>query len=136
APGVAPAPGVEAPRIDGTRPRKDPFKVALFVKRARAARDDRPNLAFGPTPVHAGLLDADDAGRWGMERDLGGGGVPERSMTALVQLETAYAALRQDPVFWADLRELLARYAGRPTPLYRADRLAMAVREEGTRPGG
>jgi tryptophan synthase beta subunit len=134
--GVDVASGVEAPRIDGTRPRKDPFKVALFVKRARAARDDRPNLAFGPTPVHAGLLDADDAGRWGMERDLGGRYVPETLMTALVQLETAYDALRQDPVFWADLRELLARYAGRPTPLYRADRLAMAVRDEATRLAG
>jgi hypothetical protein len=60
------------PRIAGERPRKDPFRVALFAKRARAARDDRPNLAFGPTPVHAGLLEADDAGRWGMERDFGG----------------------------------------------------------------
>ena len=112
--GVDVSSGVEAPRIDGERPVKDPFKVALFVKRAKAARDDRPNTAFGPSPVHAGLLDADPAGRWGMERDLGGRYVPETLMAALVQLETAYDALRDDPVFWADLRELLARYAGRP----------------------
>jgi tryptophan synthase beta chain len=32
-------------------------------------------------------------------------------------------------VFWSELRELLARYAGRPTPLYRADRLASEVLE-------
>jgi tryptophan synthase beta chain/phosphoribosylanthranilate isomerase len=134
--GVDVSSGVEAPRTEGTRARKDPVKVALFVKRAKAARDDRPNLAFGPTPVHAGLLDTDGAGRWGMERDFGGRYVPETLMAALVQLETAYDALRQDPVFWADLRELLQRYAGRPTPLYRADRLATAVQAEASRLGG
>ena len=39
----------------------------------------------------------------------------------------------QDPVFWSELRELLATFAGRPTALYRADRLAEAVRAEATR---
>ena len=131
--GVDVASGVEAPRDPGERPRKDPFKVALFVKRARAARDDRPNVAFAPTPVHAGLLDADGAGRWGMERDFGGRYVPETLMAALAQLESAYDALRHDPVFWSDLRELLERFAGRPTALYRADRLAAAVRGEAAR---
>ena len=29
-------------RGPGERPTKDPFRVALFVKRAKAARDDRP----------------------------------------------------------------------------------------------
>ena len=134
--GVDVASGVEAPRDSGERPRKDPFKVALFVKRAKASRDDRPNVAFGPTPVHAGMLDADGAGRWGMERDFGGRYVPETLMAALAQLETAYDALRHDPVFWADLRELLERFAGRPTALYRADRLADAVRGEAARLAG
>jgi tryptophan synthase beta subunit len=128
--GVDVASGVEFPRREGQRPRKDPFKVALFVKRAKAARDDRPNIPFGPTPVHAGLLEADRAGRWGMERDFGGRYVPETLMAALAQLETAYDGLRHDPVFWSDLRELLERFAGRPTALYRADRLAEAVRGE------
>ena len=118
------------------RPTKDPFRVALFVKRARAARDDRPNVAFGPTPVHPGLLEADAAGRWGMERDFGGRYVPETLMAALEQLETAYDALRHDPAFWAELRELLATFAGRPTPIYRADRLAEAVRIEAGRLAG
>jgi tryptophan synthase beta chain len=44
--------------------------------------------------------------------------------------------LRHDPVFWADLRELLERFAGRPTALYRADRLAEAVRGEAARLAG
>jgi tryptophan synthase beta chain len=52
-------------------------------------------------------------------------------MAALGQLEAAYAELRRDPRFWAELRELLARYAGRPTALYRADRLSEAVLRRG-----
>ncbi len=74
-----------------------------------------------------------------MERDFGGRFVPETLMAALEQLEVAYAGLRHDPVFWAELRELLARFGGRPTPIYRADRLAGAVLEEAARlaaPGG
>jgi tryptophan synthase beta chain len=133
--GVDVASGVEHPARPGERPAKDPYLVALFVKRATASRDDRPNTPFGPTPVHAALLEADAAGRWGMERDFGGRYVPETLMAALHQLEDAYAALRHDPVFWADLRVLLERYAGRPTALYRADRLAAAVRGEARRLG-
>src|SRR5207247_10776185 len=131
--GVDVASGVERPREPGRRPMKDPLRVAMFIKRARAARDDRPNVAFGPTPVHAGLLDADGHGRWGMERDFGGRYVPETLMAALEQLESAYLSVRQDPVFWAELRQLLTDFAGRPTALYRADRLAAVVREEARR---
>ncbi|HYU48841.1 MAG TPA: tryptophan synthase subunit beta [Candidatus Limnocylindria bacterium] len=77
--------------------------------------------------MHPGLLEADAAGRWGVDRQFGGRYVPETLMAALEQLERAYAALRHDPRFWAELRELLERYAGRPTPLYRADRLGDEV---------
>ena len=95
-------------------PRKDPLPVALFVKRARAARADRPNLAARPTPVHPGLLEADAAGRWGTERQFGGRYVPETLVAALEALERAYAALRDDPRFWAELRELLGDLRGPP----------------------
>jgi hypothetical protein len=64
---------------------------------------------------------------------FGGRFVPETLMGALEQLQVAWAALRHDPVFWAELRELLARFAGRPTALYRADRLAAAVIAEAAR---
>jgi tryptophan synthase beta chain/phosphoribosylanthranilate isomerase len=131
--GVDVASGVEAPRRPAERPVKDPLKVALFVKRARAARIDRPNLLIRPMPVHPGLIEADDRGRWGMERDFGGRYVPETLMGALEQLESAYDAIRHDPRFWAELRELLEHFAGRPTALYRADRLADAVRREADR---
>ncbi len=128
--GVDVASGVESRRpteSPAARPHKDPLAVALFVKRARAARFDRPHAPARPEPVHPGLLAADAGGRWGVDRSFGGRYVPETLVTALRDLEDAYAALRHDPVFWAELRALLATYAGRPTPVYRADRLAAAV---------
>jgi tryptophan synthase beta chain/phosphoribosylanthranilate isomerase len=131
--GVDVASGVELPRDIGERPRKDPLKVALFAKRARAARLDRPNLASRPTPVDPGLIDSDAAGRWGIDRAFGGRYVPETLMAALQQLERAYDEIRDDPRFWAELRERLERYAGRPTPLYRADNLAADVRRAAAR---
>ena len=131
--GVDTASGTDLPGVSGERPRKDPVRVALFVKRARDARRHRPNVAFAPTPVHPGLLDVDAAGRWGKERDFGGRYVPETLMAALRQLEDAYDELRHDPRFWAELDGLLASYAGRPTALYRADRLASAVGDEARR---
>jgi tryptophan synthase beta subunit len=131
--GVDVASGVEAPSVAGERARKDPLRVALFVKRARDSRSDRPNLAVRPTPVDTGLLDADARGRWGTERQFGGRYVPETLVAALEALERAYADLRDDPRFWAELRQRLATYAGRPTPLYRADHLADAVLERAHR---
>ncbi len=127
--GVDVASGVERDRAADERPRKDPHKVAIFVKRARSARLDRPNLAVRPTPIHPGLIEVDENGRWGVEREFGGRYVPETLISALRQLEDAYAALRHDPRFWGDLRELLENYAGRPTALYRADRLAYETLE-------
>jgi tryptophan synthase beta subunit len=131
--GVDVASGVERPRIQGERPRKDPFAVALFVKRAHSARFDRPHAPARPTPVHPGLLEADERGRWGVDRAFGGRYVPETLMAALEQLERAYRELRSDPLFWAQLRGLLATYAGRPTPLYRADRLGEETLAEARR---
>ena len=107
----------------GSRPRKDPLRVALFVKRARAARFDRPHIPSRPTPVPDSLLDPDASGRWGLDRDFGGRYVPETLIAALQELEAAWAETRHDPRFWAELRELQFHYGGRPTPIYRADRL-------------
>ncbi len=125
--GVDVASGVEALRHPGGRPTKDPLLVALFAKRARAARFDRPHLAARPTPVDPGLLEADARGRWGLAREFGGRYVPETLVAALEALERAYAEVRHDPRFWAEFRSLLATYSGRPTPIYRADRLADRV---------
>src|SRR4051794_5245580 len=74
--GVDSASGTERPPVAGQRRTKDPLRVALFVKRAHAARLDRPNLTVRPTPVAPGLLNADAAGRWGVDGAFGGRYVP------------------------------------------------------------
>jgi len=53
----------------------------------------------------------------------GGRYVPEVLMSPLEELEEAYRDARKDPAFEAELRSLLRHYAGRPTPLYFAERL-------------
>jgi tryptophan synthase beta chain len=53
----------------------------------------------------------------------GGMFVPETLMAPLHELTAEYELARVDPAFQAELKQLLAEYAGRPTPLYRADRM-------------
>ncbi len=62
----------------------------------------------------------DEHGHFGQ---YGGMFVPETLMTALHELSTEYAKVRHDPDFQAALSRLLKDYAGRPTPLYLAERL-------------
>ena len=54
----------------------------------------------------------------------GGRYVPETLVSALEELDAAYERYRDDPVFLAELATLQTDYAGRPTPLFRADRLS------------
>jgi len=63
-------------------------------------------------------------GRFGA---YGGQFVPETVMTCLLELEAAYAAARGDAEFERELGELLSKYVGRPTPLYRATRFEAAI---------
>jgi tryptophan synthase beta chain len=60
------------------------------------------------------------SGRFGQ---FGGTYVPEILMPALEQLESAFLDSQDDPQFAAELNELLACYAGRPTPLTRCRNL-------------
>jgi len=60
----------------------------------------------------------------------GGQYVPETLMPALAELEVAWVAAREDPGFRAELDRLLRDYAGRPTPLYLAERLSEAAGRE------
>jgi tryptophan synthase beta chain len=57
----------------------------------------------------------------------GGTFVPETVVPALGELAAAYAEAIADPAFLDELIYLLRDYVGRPSPLYRADRLAEAV---------
>ena len=61
------------------------------------------------------------AGRFG---DFGGRFVAETLMHALDELVRLYESVRADASFQAALARELASYVGRPTPLYRADRLS------------
>ena len=57
----------------------------------------------------------------------GGQYVPETLMPALAELEAAWLSARVDDDFQAELGRLLRDYAGRPTPLYLAERLSAAA---------
>ncbi len=54
----------------------------------------------------------------------GGQYVPETLMPALAELEAAWVSARADQGYQTELARLLRDYAGRPTPLYLAERLS------------
>ncbi len=66
----------------------------------------------------------DVRGRFGV---YGGRYVPETLMEPLMELEEAYTRLKDDARFKEELDRLLRDYAGRPTPLYYAERLTEAL---------
>ena len=62
----------------------------------------------------------DASGHFGV---YGGMFVPETLMTALHELAAEYERAKGDPHFQNQLAQLLRDFAGRPTPLYFAERL-------------
>ncbi|WP_168564258.1 tryptophan synthase subunit beta [Crateriforma spongiae] len=81
------------------------------------------NTAETPsTPATASV--PDPQGRFG---SFGGRFVPETLTRALDQLIEEYESARRDPEFQREFRELLARFVGRPSPLYHAKRLSEAA---------
>ncbi len=66
----------------------------------------------------------DERGYFG---EFGGRFVPETLIPALEQLQTAYLDAREDEDFQARLDYFLRRYAGRPNPLYHAERFSERV---------
>lgn len=66
----------------------------------------------------------DERGYFG---EFGGRYVPETLMPALIQLESQYLELRNDPEFRSELDALLRDYVGRPTPLYFAKQLSQRL---------
>ncbi|MBW2092442.1 MAG: tryptophan synthase subunit beta [Deltaproteobacteria bacterium] len=57
----------------------------------------------------------------------GGRFVPEMLMPALLELENAYNEAKANPLFWQELEKYLKNYVGRPTPLYKAEKLAASL---------
>jgi tryptophan synthase beta chain len=62
----------------------------------------------------------DERGHFGI---FGGRYVAETLMPLILELEKAYDAARKDKAFRDELDKLLTHYAGRPSPLYHAERL-------------
>jgi tryptophan synthase beta chain len=60
---------------------------------------------------------------------FGGRFVPETLMPSLYDLEEAYHAIVKTKVFKDDLNRMLRNYAGRPTPLFKAERFAKHVND-------
>jgi tryptophan synthase beta chain len=65
-------------------------------------------------------LGPDEHGRFGI---YGGRFVAETLMPLILDLERAYETAKKDPAFAAEMRDLQTHYAGRPSPLYFAERL-------------
>jgi tryptophan synthase beta chain/phosphoribosylanthranilate isomerase len=100
--------GVDAcSALESAPGRKDLERVRAFVRAARGT------ARSGTRP--------DSAGYFGQ---FGGRYVPEILLPALEGLTEAYDALRDDPDFHEELRRERSAYAGRPTPLYLAERLS------------
>jgi tryptophan synthase beta chain len=59
--------------------------------------------------------------------EFGGAYVPEVLIPAVSTLQDAYLKLREEPAFWQELYDVEQRFAGRPTPLYHAERLSECV---------
>ena len=134
--GVDVASGVEGPRVDGERPRKDPLQVALFVKRASGARAHRPpNVPFGPTPVHAGPARGRRGRSLGVERDFGGRYVPETLVAALDQLDAPTTRLRHDPGLLGRAPRAARAVRRPPDAALPADRLAAEPSRPAPSPG-
>jgi tryptophan synthase beta chain len=77
----------------------------------------------GMTENWFGRRDPDARGYFGQ---YGGRFVPETLVAPIETLEAEYMRARADDAFAAELRRLLTQYAGRPTPLWDARRLAAA----------
>jgi tryptophan synthase beta chain len=85
------------------------------------ADEHRDLLAHPPS---FGRRDPDARGYYGT---FGGRFVPETLVAPLEELAGAYEAARQEVEFRRELTRLLARYVGRPTPLYEAGRFSAAA---------
>jgi tryptophan synthase beta chain len=81
-------------------------------------------------PIRFGRRDPDTRGYFGA---YGGRFVPETLVAPIEELTAGYLEARADPGFAAELDDLLARYVGRPTPLYETRRLVGSVAS--ARPG-
>jgi len=82
--------------------------------------EEKPVFYYPPMSTAPPLTALPDAhGHFG---PYGGMFVPETLMAALQELSAEYERAKRDPAFQGELDRLLGEYAGRPTPLYLAER--------------
>jgi len=95
-------------------------------EKARKREDEKKSegKAFFPLPNEENML-PDNKGHFGI---FGGKFAPETLMPALAELESAYLEAKQDKSFQEELKYYLREYAGRPNPLYYAQRLTEELR--------
>lgn len=92
------------------RAAKPGVKATAKPAKAAPSRAARNTYRSGP----------DERGHFGI---FGGRYVAETLMPLILELEQAYAAARRDKSFARDLAYYLEHYAGRPSPLYFAERM-------------
>lgn len=74
----------------------------------------------GEAKLNSYMSGPDEKGFFGL---FGGRFVAETLMPLILDLERAYDAAKADPTFQAEIDHLNLHYAGRPSPLYHADRM-------------
>ena len=143
------------PRQPPAQPRRRcarPLRMVLTPERRTADHETKPETKppTRPTIIPPEYLDGerveyftdrigpyysdqpDETGHYG---PFGGAFVPETLIFAVHKLRDMYPKIMRDPVFQAELRSHLREFAGRPTPLYFAERLtAHHARADGSGP--
>jgi len=92
-----------------------------LLKRREVDSETNPTIPMESVPVGS---EPDDGGHFG---PYGGSFVPETLVHALDELKTAYLRWRTDEEFVARMDDDLARFVGRPSPVYFARRLTEAA---------
>src|SRR4029079_17726586 len=107
----------------GERPCRDRRGRSVVRRREPQPRDLSRDQGSRPRARlrGGGQVTSVDAGYFG---PYGGRYVPETLVPALDELERGWQEIKDDPGFALELEGLQRDYVGRPTPLYRTERLA------------
>src|SRR5207302_2641777 len=120
--------GREGPRQD-PRLRRGGARGRRHARRKR--QDDEARMTV--QQLNSFRTGPDERGHFGL---YGGRFVAETLMPLILELETAYAAAKNDPGFRRQMDGYLTDYVGRPTPLYFAERMTEHLRGVSAASGG